>query len=203
MPALLQENYLWSGACYFQRMLKDLLQGRFINHPLHPLFVHLPIGLWVGSVIFDIVFMAGHSPMLAAASFFCIMIGILGAIIALPTGLAEYFSISSNSVPKRLATTHMLLNIGIIAVYSINLLSRYKMLDGVPSVVTGGQFLLSLFSIMLLGVSGYLGGLLVFEYGIGFRPSDSPEFGESGERGKHLSSKFGKSADDFTKHKAA
>lgn len=188
-------------------MLKDLLQGRFIRHPLHPMLVHLPIGLWVGSVIFDITFMAGHNPTVAAASFFCISIGILGAILALPSGLAEYFSISSNSVPKRLATTHMLLNIGIIAVYSINLLSRYKMLDGVPSAVTGGQLILSLFSIALLGVSGYLGGLLVFEYGVGLRPSESFEesSGETYRKTPKTSvvTKFGEGTEGFTKRKAA
>jgi uncharacterized membrane protein len=156
-------------------MLKDLLQGRFMNHPLHPLLVHLPIGLWVGSVIFDITFMANHNPTLAGASFFCILIGIIGAIIAVPAGLADYLSISSNSVPKRLATAHMLLNFAIIGVYTINLISRYKMLDGVPVAVSGGQLFLSMLSVVLLGVSGYLGGLLVFEYGIGFRPGEVSE----------------------------
>jgi uncharacterized membrane protein len=166
-------------------MLKDLLQGRFMNHPLHPLLVHLPIGLWVGSVIFDIAFMANHNATVAGASFFCILIGLVGAIIALPAGLADYFGIPSNSVPKRLATAHMLMNLAIIGVYTINLISRYKMLDAVPTAVTGGQLFLSMLSIVLLGVSGYLGGLLVFEYGIGFRPAESPK------------------PDDFSKHKAA
>jgi len=153
-------------------MLKDLLQGRFMNHPLHPLLVHLPIGLWVGSVIFDIAFMANHQPTVAGASFFCILVGVIGAIIAAPAGLADYFTVPSNTVPKRLATAHMLLNFAIIGIYSINLFTRYRMLDGVPTEVTGGQLFLSLLSIVLLGVSGYLGGLLVFEYGIGFRSSE-------------------------------
>jgi len=143
-----------------------------MNHPLHPLLVHLPIGLWVGSVIFDIAFMANHQPTVAGASFFCILVGVIGAIIAAPAGLADYFTVPSNTVPKRLATAHMLLNFAIIGIYSINLFTRYRMLDGVPTEVTGGQLFLSLLSIVLLGVSGYLGGLLVFEYGIGFRSSE-------------------------------
>jgi uncharacterized membrane protein len=163
-------------------MLKDLLQGRFMNHPLHPLLVHLPIGLWVGSVIFDIAFMANHQPTVAGASFFCILVGVIAAIIAAPAGLADYFTVPSNTVPKRLATVHMLLNFAIIGIYSINLFTRYRMLSGVPTEVTGGQLFLSLLSIVLLGVSGYLGGLLVFEYGIGFRSSER---------------------DDTSKHKAA
>jgi uncharacterized membrane protein len=153
-------------------MLKDLLQGRFMNHPLHPILVHLPIGMWVGSVIFDITYIAKHQPTLAGASFFCILIGIAGALLAAPTGLAEYLGIPSNTVPKRLATSHMVLNLATVGLFSINLISRFTMNHGVPTAVTGGQFILSLISIVILGVSGYLGGLLVFEYGIGFRPSE-------------------------------
>jgi len=170
-----------------------------MNHPLHPLLVHLPIGLWVGSVIFDITYMANHNPTIAGASFFCILIGIVGAIIAVPTGLADYLSIASNSVPKRLATSHMLLNLAIIGIYTINLISRYKMLDGVPVTVSGGQLFLSMLSIILLGVSGYLGGLLVFEYGIGFRPSESSAENLENHSNKNLGGKH----DDLSEHKAA
>ena len=166
-------------------MLKDLLQGRFMNHPLHPLLVHLPIGLWVGSVIFDITFMANHNPTIAGTSFFCMLVGVIGAIIAAPAGLADYFTVPANTIPKRLATAHMLLNLAITGIYSINLFTRYRMLSGVPTEVTGGQLFLSLLSIVLLGVSGYLGGLLVFEYGVGFRPNERGVDAKTDDAPKH------------------
>jgi uncharacterized membrane protein len=163
-------------------MLKEFLQGRFMNHPLHPLLVHLPVGLWVASVVFDIAFMANHNPTVAAASFYCICIGLIGAFLALPTGFAEYLNIASKSTPKRLATAHMILNLAITGLFVINALSRYNINRGVPSLITGGQLTLSLLSILLLGVSGYLGGLLVFEFGIGYRPSERGTAETSGDR---------------------
>jgi uncharacterized membrane protein len=44
------------------------------------------------------------------------------------------------------------------------------MTAGVPTLVTRGQFFLSLLSVFLLSISGYLGGLLVYNYGIGYKP---------------------------------
>jgi uncharacterized membrane protein len=156
-------------------MLKELLQGRFINHPLHPIFVHLPVGLWVTSLILDIVYMANHQSIFAQTSFYCILIGLIGASLAIPTGFADYLSIRSKTVAKRLATAHMLLNIAVFGLFFYNIISRYALSDQVPMQVTGMQLGLSILCVLLLGVSGYLGGLLVFEYAIGYRPEERDE----------------------------
>ena len=42
---------------------------KVLNHPLHPLIVHLPVGLLVTSLIFDIIALAAGMPVLAGASF--------------------------------------------------------------------------------------------------------------------------------------
>jgi uncharacterized membrane protein len=135
--------------------------------PLHPLLVHLPIGSWIAALILDLTFMANHNPLIAAGSFCCILIGVIGALIAAPFGFSDYLEISSNSLAKKLATTHLLLNLAVVAFYCINLFSRFQLNHAVPSIITGGQLSLSIFSVLLLAVSGYVGGLLVFEFGIG------------------------------------
>ena len=38
-------------------MIKEFLQGRAFNHPIHPMLVHLPVGLWVTSLILDILYL--------------------------------------------------------------------------------------------------------------------------------------------------
>ena len=141
-----------------------------MKHPLHPLLVHLPVGLWVGSIVSDIVFMANGNPNYAIVSYYCIAIGIFGAVLAAIPGLAEYFAIPNDTQSKRIATTHMSLNIFITLLYVLNFFSRRSLESGAPSLVTGGEFILSIFSIILLGISGYLGGLLVYNYGVGFKP---------------------------------
>ena len=46
------------------------------------ILVHLPVGLWISSFIFDLMYFATRNPSLAAASFYCIAIGIAAAVIA-------------------------------------------------------------------------------------------------------------------------
>ena len=50
-------------------MLKQLLQGRPFGHPLHPILVHLPIGLFFLSFAIDVWFFVHPAAALARSSF--------------------------------------------------------------------------------------------------------------------------------------
>lgn len=150
--------------------ITEILQGRFMKHPLHPMFVHLPVGLWFAALISDIIFMVNGAPPFAASSYYCILLGLIGAALAIPTGLAEYVSIPRKTSPKRIAATHMALNVAITVLFLFSLISRHRLEDGIPTVITRGQFFVTIFANLLLAISGYLGGLLVYDHGIGFKP---------------------------------
>ena len=151
-------------------MLKEILQGRFMNHPLHPILIHIPVGLWIASLIFDLLQLATGSAALAAVSYYCIIGGLFGTLLAVPTGLAEYVEIPANTLPKRVATSHLVLNLIVAAVYLASFFWRRSLVGGAPTYVTGWQFFVNLLNVGLLSVSGYLGGLLVYNYGIGYKP---------------------------------
>lgn len=162
-------------------MIREFLQGKSIHIPLHALMVHIPIGLWVASFILDTIYLLDGSHPVAAASYYCILIGLIGAGLAIITGLADRARIPKDvQIPKnahlrRMTAIHMTINMVVTSLYLINLFSRYaigqriaeNMLEPVPPIVTGGQFILSIFSIILLGMSSYIGSLLTYRYGIG------------------------------------
>lgn len=162
--------------------IKDFLQGRFIHHPLHPMLVHFPVGLWVGSLIFDILYFANRSAIFAGAAYYCILFGLIGAVIAVIPGLAEYVDIPSQTRAKHLATQHMIINFSVAVLFLLNFLSRMPPDRGAPQTVEIGPFVLSIVCVVLLGVSGFLGGLLVYERGIGQRPPREER--GAGERGR-------------------
>lgn len=143
-----------------------------MKHPLHPILVHLPIGLWLASFIFDIIYLGGGQSGFATASFYSIGIGCIGALLAAGAGVAEYTSIAPSTRAKRTATIHMALNLVVVALYAVNFLIRVTAFPTPGSGVTIPQFVLSLVSMGILGVSGFLGGMLVYEHGIGFRPEE-------------------------------
>ena len=136
------------------------------------MLVHLPIGLWVASFIFDLLYLQNHSANFASSSYYCILIGLIAALIAAPTGLAEYVEIPAQTRAKRVAAMHFALNLVVIAFYLIGFFARRDPIHGVPDTVLPGAILLSAFSLVLLSFSGYLGGLLVYDYGIGLKPNE-------------------------------
>lgn len=147
------------------------------RHPLHPVFVHLPIGVWLASLAFDIAWLAGGPSQLAVASNYCVLLGLAGVVLAAPTGLIEYFRIPRGTEARQLAGIHMLLNLFVTALYSVNFLIRraptgaFDVIDQVPL----SAFVLSCAAYGILGVSGYIGGLLVYRYGAGQRRPEESE----------------------------
>jgi uncharacterized membrane protein len=86
--------------------------------------------------------------------------GIVGALIAALPGLIDLLSLPPG--PRGTALAHMTINLTVVALYAINSWLRWP--D--PANFRGAPFLLSLIGIGLLVVSGWLGGKMVYVYGI-------------------------------------
>ena len=143
---------------------------RLLKHPMHPLVVHLPIGLWVTSLIFDILALATGMPVWAGASFWTMVFGSGFALIAAIPGFVDYLFLDMSREAHRLATYHMLLNLTVVAIFVADILWRLSMFVRVPSIlyfVPVGPFILSIIAVLLLSVSGWLGGQLVYHHHLG------------------------------------
>jgi uncharacterized membrane protein/nitrite reductase/ring-hydroxylating ferredoxin subunit len=147
-------------------MLKDFLEGKPLRHPLHPLLVHFPIGLFILSLLLDLASLVFRStPDLVRDAFYAMLLGIITALIAAVPGFVDYTDIRSDHPGKPTATTHLTLNLIAVALYGINLGVRSSSLNELQTPV--GSLVLSLIGIVLLSASGYLGGRLVYADGIG------------------------------------
>jgi nitrite reductase/ring-hydroxylating ferredoxin subunit/uncharacterized membrane protein len=154
-----------------KNMIKDLLQGKPLGHPLHTIIVHLPIGLFLLSFIFDVCGKfsgAQHrAETFVVPAYYTMSVGIFFALVAAIPGLADYTSIRRDHPARRTATWHMILNIGVVALYIVNLAIRNRTHDPFAGSVANGPFVLSIIAIALLAVSGYLGGKMVYGDGVG------------------------------------
>ena len=147
-----------------KRPVSRLLAGPY-GHPLHPLAVTVPIGAWTGSLIFDIGSrVTGGSAGLARGSFWLIAIGLAGALAAALLGFLDLIVIPLGTRAARTAVLHMSLVLLVTAAYAGNLLWRHAKVAAGPVPV--GPLALSAASMAVLGVGGYLGGKLVFRYGV-------------------------------------
>ena len=133
------------------------------KHPIHPMLVAIPIGLWVFSLVCDLVLaFGGTSENWAIVARYTMVGGIVGALLAALPGLIDLLSL-----PPGLRTTaiiHMSINLTIVVLFVINAWLRIRAGDA-GNTATGPVWL-SLIAILMLAVSGWLGGKLVYESGV-------------------------------------
>jgi uncharacterized membrane protein len=145
------------------------------GHPIHPALVPIPIGLWVFALVADVMFIWRGNPAWEYVAFYCIAGGILGAAIAALFGLIDLFGVK-NSGAFRVGLLHAGLNVTTLLIFILNFYFRTSGGKQVVGLNSGVTLLLSVIGVLILGMSGWLGGELVFRYGLGVevRPEGDP-----------------------------
>lgn len=136
------------------------------KHPVHPMLVPFPIGLWVFSFIADAIFLMGWGgPVWNDVAFYTMVGGTLGALLAAPFGLADLLSIQDR-ITQRIGRMHLVLNLLIVGIFAVDLWLRRQAGTGAGLPVT-----LSGVAILMLLASGWLGGEMVYVHGAGVQPA--------------------------------
>lgn len=153
----------------------NILAGTY-GSPVHPILVTVPIGAWLASLVFDIGSrIGGPGPALYIGSMWLIGIGIIGALAAAASGFLDYLRIPAKTHVARLGLIHMGLNLVVVAVYIFNFLVRWAWQPGEVLLhsgqpADGGVYtwliVLSAVSYAALGLSGHLGSLMSYRYGV-------------------------------------
>ncbi|UMG92538.1 DUF2231 domain-containing protein [Nocardioides sp. TF02-7] len=127
--------------------VRDLLQGRWLGHALHPLLVMVPLGAWTSASVLDLL---GDDAGREAA---CTLTG-LGVLTAVPsavTGLAEW--VDATPRDRRTGAVHAAANAAALAVYTCSWAARRRGHHRRGALLAGAAS-------ALVGVGGYLGGHL-------------------------------------------
>lgn len=146
---------------------KQVLEGKPLRSPIHPAIVHLPVALFPLGMLLDVASWIFQRPELelVRAAFYAIAAGIVTALFAAIFGFVDYTTIRSDHPAKKTATLHMVLNLIAVVVFAASLALRYSSLDAQHTGVL--PLILAVVGVGLLGYSGYLGGDLVYNDGIG------------------------------------
>jgi uncharacterized membrane protein len=131
------------------------------GHPVHPMLVPIPIGLWIFTLTSDIVFAVTGDSRWEATAFFTLAGGIAGAPLAAVPGLFDLLGLR-DAHQRQIGIFHMSLNLAIVVVQAINFALRATGTHaGVPLTMA-----LSALSVVSLLLSGWLGGQLVHVLGV-------------------------------------
>jgi len=129
------------------------------SHPLHPMLVAFPIGLLVTSFLFDLIARWRELPSLAAAAWYCVIAGLVGAVMAAVPGLVDLFSVvPANSSARSRGYQHGILNALVMVAFIAD--AAYR---GTPEVMPDNtSLILSAIGVVLIGTSGWLGATLIY-----------------------------------------
>jgi nitrite reductase/ring-hydroxylating ferredoxin subunit/uncharacterized membrane protein len=147
-------------------MLKALLQGKPFHHPLHPALVHFPIAGFLLSLLLDLgAYLGAASNGLLRASLYAMGSGLAIGVLAALTGLVDRSDIRLDHRARKTSTIHMILNLTALGLFAINFFLRLG--RGDSEALPFPYLLLSLLGVGIILVSGYLGGTMVYDNGIG------------------------------------
>jgi uncharacterized membrane protein len=138
-------------------------KAKALGHPIHPMLVVFPLGLFATSFVFDLIRLAGGGGGFGVAAFYMIAAGIIGGLAAAVFGLVDYLAIPRGTRAKTIGAFHGLLNVAIIGLFIASWGIRYD----VPPNPGAAAVLLSGIAVALALVSGWLGGELVDRLGVG------------------------------------
>jgi uncharacterized membrane protein len=124
------------------------------------MLVPLPIGLWIFSLVCDLVYAATGDTQWQTTAFFTLGGGIVGALLAAIPGLFDLLALHEHA-ERRIGVAHMALNLAIVVIQAVNFWLRTT--DGYNLSVALG---LSVVAVGALVVSGWLGGHLVHVFGV-------------------------------------
>ncbi len=133
------------------RGIQDFLNGTWLGHPLHTSLVSVPIGAWTTTLVLDAAGMEQGADL-------SVLLGLLGALGAAATGAAQWEDTGGKA--RGLGFLHASLNVSAMALYSASLLLRAR--GARKSGVA-----LSTLGYTLVGASGWLGGELSYDLGVG------------------------------------
>jgi len=136
---------------------------KLLGHPVHPMLVMFPLGLFVTAVIFDFADIVGGPSLLGEVAYWNIVAGLIGGVLAAAAGVVDLLAIPGGTRAKRVGTAHALINVAVMLAFAVCWFAR---LTG-DRAVNGALFALEVLALLASGVSAWLGGELVDRLGVG------------------------------------
>jgi uncharacterized membrane protein len=134
--------------------------ANLVGHPIHPILITLPIGLFVATLLFDLIFWQTGSEAFATGALWLLGAGLIAAAAAAVTGLIDFIG------DRRIralgdAWQHAIGNVILVLVQLFSFYQRYRY--GTSAVVPLG-LILSFVAVCILLFTGWKGGEMVFRH---------------------------------------
>jgi uncharacterized membrane protein len=146
------------------------------GHAVHPMLVVFPLGLLTTGFIFDVVHQFTDNGTFSQVGFWCITVGLIGAVLAALTGLADWTKIPTATRAKSVGLRHGILNAVVVLAFLISWIIR---VDEPGHAANAALVVLELVAVGIATVSAWFGGELVGRLAIGVDADANPNASSS------------------------
>jgi uncharacterized membrane protein len=144
--------------------LEYLYRG-FPGHPLHPPLTDATIGIYTFATVAALLSKVGIAESEAAHGWaLALIVGLVVGLATALTGFVDWLRIERGTPLWRTATAHMIAMLVATAFFLLAIGAGDG--DGIDGVLPDGAFILTLVGFLVLTVGGWLGGAVVFTYGM-------------------------------------
>jgi len=141
----------------------EIIQGKPIDRPTHPMFVHFPIAFYIAALGLDVLSRAGGFPAAPLAATWLILGALAGFAAAAITGLVERSTMRRGSKIRELATRHMMLQYIAVAVFAASTAIRWPHRHDADSAIL--WVILDVVGVLIMMVGADIGGRMVYKTG--------------------------------------
>jgi uncharacterized membrane protein len=133
------------------------------RHPIHPMLVSVPIVCFIGALVTDIAYAVSAEIMWADFSAWLLVVGVIIGVLAAIAGLIDFLG-GRGIRTLGIAWLHLAGNFIVLVLAFFNAMVHTR--DAWTSVVPMG-LTLSIITVLILPVTGWLGWTMVYRYGVG------------------------------------
>ena len=137
----------------------DLKAALLAGHAQHPVIIHFPIGLFMASVVFDLLAVWRKKPILAAVAYYNLLGAALTLPLAIATGLGAWQWQLEGATLKGNLRLHMICAVtsALLIFFLCWMRSRLRAKNISPGV---SYVTVTLFALMAITLTGHLGGIV-------------------------------------------
>jgi len=143
-------------------------KAKILGHPIHQMLIPFPFGLLATAEIFDVLYLVWGNPTMLTVSYWMIIAGIIGGLVAAPFGLIDFLAIPGGTRAKSVGLIHGLGNVVVLLLFAGSWWLRYGAGGSIPPhAPTTIALVFSFAGFALAGLTGWLGGELVDRLAVG------------------------------------
>lgn len=123
------------------------------------MLIVFPLGLLATAVVFDVLYVATANDDLATFSYYAMIAGVVGGLLAAVFGLLDWTKIPKDTRARRIGAIHGVGNVVVTGLFALSLASRWADPAYLPSVL---PMVLGLVGALVALFTAWLGGELVY-----------------------------------------